>query len=155
MKKYMMGKMFPYKPEEWHDVVTKAVEIMNESYIWPLATLIVGLPGETEKDTIATLELVDKLKHSKLCYVPLLFTSEEDCMLREARHMDLKHLTSLQWELLATCWRHNIEIFATNLADWPAKFVTMFAYVLYYRWKHGRRALQPLLKLSGMSADFS
>jgi radical SAM superfamily enzyme YgiQ (UPF0313 family) len=154
MKKYMLGKMLPYKPEEWHDVVTKAIEIMNENYIWPLATLIVGLPEETEKDTIATLELVDKLKHGKLFYVPLLFTSEEDCMLREARHMDLQHLTPLQWELLATCWRHNIEIFAADRAQWPTRFATMFAYVLYYRWKHGRKALRPLMKLSGINIEY-
>jgi radical SAM superfamily enzyme YgiQ (UPF0313 family) len=154
MKKYMRGKMLPYKPEDWHDVVTKAIEIMNENYIWPLATLIVGLPGETEKDTIATLELLDKLKHNKLFYVPLLFTSEEDCMLKEARHMDLKHLTPLQWELLATCWRHNIEVFATDRAQWPTRFATMLAYVLYYRWKHGKKALRPLMKLSGMKIDY-
>jgi len=154
VKKYMRDKMLPYKPEDWHDVVTKAIEIMNESYIWPLATLIVGLPEETEKDTIATLELLDKLKHGKLFYVPLLFTSEEDCMLREARHMDLKHLTPLQWELLATCWRHNIEVFATDRAQWPTRFATMLAYLLYYRWKHGRKALRPLMKLSGMNIDY-
>jgi radical SAM superfamily enzyme YgiQ (UPF0313 family) len=153
MKKYMPGKMFPYKPEEWQDVVTKALEIMNENYIWPLATLIVGLPGETEADTIATLELVDKLKHNKLFYVPLLFTSEDECVLRETRHMDLKHLTSLQWELLATCWRRNIEIFAEG-SKWPVRFVTMLAYVLYYRWKHGKKSLQPLMKLSGINPDY-
>ena len=154
MKKYMPGKMLPYKPEEWHDVVTKAIEIMNENYIWPLATLIVGLPGETDKDTTATLELVDKLKHGKLFYVPLLFTSEEDCMLKEARHMNLKHLTPLQWELIATCWRHNLEVFANESYLWPTKFLTMLAYVLYYRWKHGRKALRPLMKLAGMNIDY-
>jgi len=154
MKKYMAGKMLPYKPEEWQDVVTKAVEIMNENYIWPLGTLIIGLPEETEEDTIATLELVDKLKHKKLFYVPLLFTSEDDCMLREAGHMDLKHLTSLQWELLATCWRHNIEIFTTNLAKWPSKVGGILAYTLYYRWKHGKKVLNPLLTLSGMNPDY-
>jgi len=154
MKKFMPRKMLPFKPEEWHDVVTKATEIMNENYIWPLATLIIGLPEETEDDTTATLELVDKLKHSKLFFVPLLFTSEDECMLKEARHMDLKHLTPLQWELLATCWRHNIEIFATDLAQWPSRLVAMFSYALYYRWKHGKKSLQPLLKLSGMNNDY-
>jgi radical SAM superfamily enzyme YgiQ (UPF0313 family) len=154
MKKYMRGKMFPYNPEEWHDVVTKAIEIMNENYMWPLATLIVGLPGETEEDTIATLELVDKLKHGKLFFVPLLFTSEEDCMLREARHMDLRHLSPLQWELLATCWNHNIEIFASDMSQWTKRFASMFAYLLYYRWKHGKKAFQPLMKLSGINTDY-
>jgi radical SAM superfamily enzyme YgiQ (UPF0313 family) len=151
MKKYMRGKMLPYKPEEWHDVVTGAIDIMNKNYIWPLTTWIVGLPGETEADTIATLELLDKLKHSKLFYVPLLFTSEEDCMLREAQHMNLKHLTSLQWELLATCWNRNIEVFASDMSQWTKRFATMLAYLLYYRWKHGKKTLKPLMKLSGMS----
>ncbi|MFA5363981.1 MAG: radical SAM protein [Candidatus Bathyarchaeia archaeon] len=154
MKKYMAGKMLPFQPEEWQDVVTKAVSIMNENYIWPLATLIVGLPEETENDTNATLELLDKLKHSKLFYVPLLFTSEDDCMLKKASHMDLKHLTPLQWELLARCWRHNIELFAADISEWPTRVAAMVAYVLYYRWKHGKKALDPLLKLSGIKMDY-
>ncbi len=153
MKKYMKGKMLPYKPEEWQNVVTQAVEIMNENYIWPLATLIVGLPDETEEDTTATLELVERMKHKKIFYVPLLFTSEDECMLREARNMDLNHLTQIQWELLATCWRHNIKLFAADLSEWPSKVVGMFAYALYYRWKHGKKTLPALLTLSGMNRD--
>jgi radical SAM superfamily enzyme YgiQ (UPF0313 family) len=153
MKKYMAGKMLPFKPEEWQDVVIKAVTIMNESYIWPLATLIVGLPEETEDDTNATIELLDRLKHNKLFYVPLLFTSDDDCMRKKASHMDLKHLTPLQWELLARCWRHNIELFAADLSEWRSRVVAMYAYALYYRWKHGKVALDPLLKLSGINID--
>ncbi|PVX27724.1 MAG: hypothetical protein CW716_00800 [Candidatus Bathyarchaeum sp.] len=103
----------------------------------------------TNQDTTATLELVDKLKRNKLFYVPLLFTSEDECMLKESRHMDLKHLTPVQWELLATCWGSNIEIFADG-TQWSAKFGAMLAYVLYYRWKHGKKALQPLMKLAVM-----
>ncbi|WGM89796.1 MAG: radical SAM protein [Candidatus Bathyarchaeum tardum] len=151
MKKYMPRKVFPFKPEEWQDIVTKSIDIMNQNSIWPLATFIVGLPGETEDDTNATIELVNQLKHNKLFYVPLLFTSEEECNLRKAQHMDLKQLTPLQWELLATCWRNNIEIFAPDLSQWPARVVSAFAYVLYYRWKHGKKVLKPLLTLSGLN----
>jgi len=153
MNEYMKGKMLPYKPKEWQDIVTKGIEILNENHIWPLATLIVGLPGEIEKDTIATLELLDKLRHSKVFYVPLMFTSEEDCLLREARHMDLKHLTSLQWELIATCWERNINVFASKDLQWILRLGTMAAYVLYYRWKHGRRIFTPIMKLLGWDKD--
>jgi radical SAM superfamily enzyme YgiQ (UPF0313 family) len=153
MKKYMRSKMLPYKPEDWHDVVTKAIEIMNENYIWPLATLIVGLPGETEKDTIATLELLDKLKHGKIFYVPLLFTSEEDCMLKKARHMDLNHLTSSQWELIATCWERNLRAFGSRELRWRIRLAAIAAYALYYRWKHGSKILRPIMKLSGWTRD--
>jgi radical SAM superfamily enzyme YgiQ (UPF0313 family) len=155
LKKYMPRKMLPFKPEEWHEVVTEAIEIMNKNSIWPLATFIVGLPGENEKDTKETLELLKKLKDKKIFYVPLLFTSEEDCMLKKARHMNLKQLSSIQWELLATCWRHNIENFAADLAQWPSRVVSIFAYMLYYRWHHGKKSLQPLLRLSGMHRNYS
>lgn len=151
INEHMKGKMLPYKPEEWHDVVTKGIEIMNENRIWPLATLITGLPGETEKDTLATLELLDKLRYHKVFYVPLLFTSEEDCMLREARHMDLKYLTPLQWELMATCWKRNREVFVSEKEYWKIKLVAIVAYAMYYRWKHGRKILKPILKFSGFS----
>jgi len=149
MNEHMKGKMLPYKPEEWHDIVTKGIETMNENRIWPLATFITGLPGETDKDTIATLELLDKLRHSKIFYVPLLFTSEEDCMLREARHMNLKHLTPLQWELIATCWERNIQVFVSKNFQWKIGLAAMIAYALYYRWKHGRKVLWPIMKFSG------
>jgi len=155
MNEHMRGKMLPYKPKEWHDIVTEGIEILNENHIWPLATFIIGLPGETEKDTIATLELLDELRFSKVFYVPLLFTSEEDCMLREARHMDLKHLTPLQWELIATCWKRNIEVFVSRSLQWKIRLAAMVAYALYYRWKHGRKAFRPIMKLSGWKLERS
>ena len=46
------------------------------------------------------------------------------------------------------------EIFASDISQWTKRFATMFAYIIYYRWKHGRKALQPLMKLSGMSTDY-
>jgi radical SAM superfamily enzyme YgiQ (UPF0313 family) len=153
MNEYMKGKMLPYKPEEWHDIVTKGITILNKNRIWPLATFIVGLPGETEEDTIATLELLNKLRHNKVFYVPLLFTSEEDCMLREARHMDLKHLTPLQWDLIATCWQRNIDVFVSKSFQRGIRLSAMVAYALYYRWKHGRKVLRPIMKLSGWNND--
>jgi radical SAM superfamily enzyme YgiQ (UPF0313 family) len=149
MREYMKGKMLPYKPEEWNSIVTTGIEILNENRIWPLATLIIGLQGETDKDTVATLELLEELRHCKVFYVPLLFTSEEDCMLKEARHMDLKHLTPLQSDLIATCWKRNIEVFVAKKEHWKIKLGTMIAYAMYYRWKHGRKLLKPIMKLSG------
>lgn len=149
MKEYMNGKMYPYKPEEWQDIVVKGIDILNENGIYPLCTLINGLPGEREEDTIATLELLDKLKPYKILYVPLLFTSEEECMLRKARHADLRGLTPLQWELIATCWKYNVGRFATKFQKSMILFGSLFAYMFYYRWKHGKKVLAPILKFSG------
>jgi radical SAM superfamily enzyme YgiQ (UPF0313 family) len=154
LEKYMRGKMLPYKPEDWHDIVVRGMEILNQNGIYPLCTLITGLPGEREEDTIATLDLVHKLKGMKLFYVPLLFTSEEECMLREEEHAYLKDLTPLQWEFLATCWRHNIDLFMKPKNKRRLILASMIAYLLYYRWKHGRKVLLPMLKISGLDNFF-
>jgi len=149
IKKHMQGKPLPYEAKDWCEVVTQAVGILNDNDICPLATLVVGLPGEDEKDTLATMELVDKLKEAKLFYVPLFFTSEEECLLSNARQADLRHLTDLHWDFFATCWKHNIKLWAPDKQGKIA-MGSMFLYMLYYKWKHGAKVVQPMMKL----ADF-
>jgi len=114
IEKYMRGKSLPYEAKDWCEIVTQAIGILNDNSICPLATFVVGLPGEEERDTLATMELVDKLKDAKLFYVPLFFTSEEECLLSNARQADLHHLTDLHWDFFATCWRRNIKLWAPD-----------------------------------------
>lgn len=149
IEKYMRGKMLPYPPEKWPEIVVKALEILNDNRIYPLATLITGLPGETEDDVIATLELLDRLKNIRIFYVPLLFTSEMDCILNRERHADLRNLTELHWEVFSKCWRQNIRVW--TLEDLQNKILIggLLTYALYYRWLHGPKVLRPILKISG------
>ncbi len=152
MKKYMAGKMLPYKPEQWQDIVVQAIGTLNDNDICPLATLILGLPGEQEEDILATLELLDRLKKAKIFYVPLLFTSEEESILKRQRHKDLKDLDELQWEIISRCWRRNFDLWAPNLNK-IALFGTLLASP-YYRWKHGRKIVKPIMKFSGLENLF-
>ncbi len=147
IEKYMRGKPLPYEAKDWCEVVTQAVGILNDNDICPLATLVVGLPGEEEKDTLATMELVDRLKGAKLFYVPLFFTSEEECLLSNARQADLHHLTDLHWDFFATCWKYNIKLWAPDKQGKIA-MGSMFLYMLYYRWKHGAKVAQPIMQLT-------
>jgi len=149
MEKYMRGKALPLDTKDWPEIVVQAVGILNDNDIYPLATLVVGLPGEEERDTLATMELVDRLKGAKLFYVPLFFTSEEECLLSSARQADLHHLTELHWDFFAKCWSHNIKTWAPDNQRKVA-VGSMLLYMLYYRWKHGPRVARPIMKL----ADF-
>jgi len=97
LEKYMAGKALPLEAKNWSQIVVEAVEILNENSIYPLGTIVVGLPGETEGDLMDTLELVDRLWGKGIFFVPLLFTSEEDCMLKKARQVESKHLGELYW----------------------------------------------------------
>jgi radical SAM superfamily enzyme YgiQ (UPF0313 family) len=109
VRKYMHGKSLPFSPDDWPDIIVQAISILNDCQINPLATLVLGLPGETEEDIHQTLKLLDRLKNAKLFYVPLLFVSEEGTVLDGFEHMNIKNLNRLHWEIMATCWRQNIE----------------------------------------------
>ncbi len=117
--------------------------------MYPLATLIIGLPTENEKDTVATLELLDRLKNIRVFFVPLLFTSEEDCVLNRERHIDPHGLTELQWDVFSRCWRHNIKTWRDEGFQRLIRIGSLLAYIMYYRWLHGPKVLKQILKVSG------
>ena len=149
LEKHMRGKALPLEPKDWPEIVVQAVGILNDNDICPLATLVVGLPGETEEDTLATMELVDDLWGTELFYVPLFFTSEEECLLSSARQVDLRHLTDLHWEFFATCWRHNINTWAPDV-NGKIRVASAILYPLYYRWKHGAKIGKAIKILGGL-----
>ena len=108
IEKHMRGKVKPFKPEEWPDVVVRAFEILRENNWVPCATLIIGLPGETEKDVDATIDLVERLRPFKSLIVPLFFVAMG--MLRRAgyRSMTLEDLNAKRAELFLKAWKHNL-----------------------------------------------
>jgi radical SAM superfamily enzyme YgiQ (UPF0313 family) len=110
MRKYMAGKMLPYKPEQWREIVEQAFGILNDNDWYPLATLIVGLPDETEADVADTLSLMDNLRDFNAFYVPLFFVPLEDCLLMNKRGAELDSLTKMRWEFLTRCWEYNVRI---------------------------------------------
>ena len=148
MKKYMGGKMLPYKPEQWQDVVVQSLGAMNDNNVYPLATLILGLPGEQEEDILATIELLDRLRGTKIFYVPLLFTSEEESILKKQKHKDLENLDDLQWDILSGCWRHNVNTWKPEIN----KTIMVGSTLLYpyLRLKHGKKIFKPFMKFSGL-----
>ena len=148
LEKHMHGKALPLEPKDWPEIVTQAVGTLNDNDICPLATLVVGLPDEREEDTIATMELVDNLWGSEIFYVPLFFTSEEECLLSSARQADLRRLSEMHWEFFATCWRHNINIWGPDVSSKVAVASTLL-YPLYYRWKHGPKIGKAIKILGG------
>ena len=117
MKKYMGGKMLPFKPEQWQEVVTNAFGILNDNHWYPLATLIIGLPDEKEEDILQTLELMDKLKDYKAFYVPLFFVPLENCVLMNKKGAEMDSLSKARWEFFIKCWEYNIKIWKPTFLE--------------------------------------
>ena len=156
MKEIMPNKARPYDIKDWPELVVQAVGIMNDHSWFPLATLMTGMPDETEDDTMATLELLDDLKGAKMFFTPLLFIPLEDCLLNRSRVVPLDHLTDAQWEFLSTCWRYNVDFWYPKDVSFRAPLVlgSALLYMLYYRWKHGRRVARHLWKVAGYPEGF-
>jgi len=108
IKRHMIGKCKPFSPEVWPQVVVEAFEIMSENSWVPCATVILGLPGETEKDVELTIDLVEELKPFKSLIVPLLLVSEGG-LKNKAESFMLNQMTPTHSDLFLKCWEHNIE----------------------------------------------
>jgi radical SAM superfamily enzyme YgiQ (UPF0313 family) len=150
MKKYMKGKALPYSVENWPELVVEAIGRLNDYDWWPLCTIMTGQPDETEEDVIATLNLIDDLKahNAKMFYTPVLFIPLKEAILGNCRRTNLDNLSELQWEVLSSSWRNNIDFWVPDKKSFygPAFF---FVHWLYARWKHGKKATRPMMKLSG------
>ena len=118
IKNHMMGKCKPFKPEEWPEVVVEAFEILSGNFWVPCATLIMGLPGETEKDIELTIDLIEKLRPFKSLIIPLFLVSEGG-LKDKAESFTMKKLTPKHSELLLKCWEHNL--------DWGDAFLKEYA----------------------------
>lgn len=70
----MPGKVLPFKPAQYPDIVENAVGILNDSGWIVVGTMIINLPGgETDDDVIKNLELLDRLSKLRIMTFPLPF----------------------------------------------------------------------------------
>ncbi|MGQ9624336.1 MAG: B12-binding domain-containing radical SAM protein [Candidatus Bathycorpusculaceae bacterium] len=104
-RKIMPVKAHPFKPEEWPDVVRTGMGLMHDNNLIPACTLIVGLPEESEEDTIKTIELVEELKGFRSLIVPLFFVPLGK--LKKENWFKYTQITELHSELLVKCLEHD------------------------------------------------
>jgi radical SAM superfamily enzyme YgiQ (UPF0313 family) len=102
----MKNKARPFDVSRWPELVGEAFGIMHDCRMIPAATLIVGLPEETEEDILKTIELVENLRDYRSLIVPLFFVplgllKKNDWFL--ARDIREEHI-----ELLKICLKHDM-----------------------------------------------
>jgi hypothetical protein len=150
MNKYMKGKALPFSVDKWPELVKQGIGHMNDYDWWPLCTIMTGQPDETEEDVLATLQLIDDLRNNnaKMFYTPVLFIPLKDALLGNQRRTNLENLTELQWEVLAKCWRNNIDFWNPEM-KWIYSPIFFFSHLFYARWKHGKKATTPMMHLAG------
>jgi radical SAM superfamily enzyme YgiQ (UPF0313 family) len=110
-KQIMPSKGVPFPIEEWQSVFIRGLEVMNKNNWFPAATLIVGNPGETDEDVMATLDLIYEVERRGLFafFIPSIFTPLHDTRMEDKRGVSqTRELTPLQWQLMMKCWKMNL-----------------------------------------------
>lgn len=144
IKDHMVGKCKPFKPEDWPQVVVDSFETLAENHWVPLATLIIGLPGETETDVDLTIDLVEKLRGFKSLLVPLFFVSEGG--LRKTESFSIDKMTPRRSELFLKCWEHNLNWANTFLKEYFVLKNGAKGYALRFVFSYGMRQARNLIR---------
>jgi radical SAM superfamily enzyme YgiQ (UPF0313 family) len=110
-RQVMPGKSAPFPIDEWPSVVLEGLRIFNENNWFPVMTLLVGAPGETDDDVMATLDLVYEIERRGLFgfLVPSVFTPLHDTRMADMEGVtETQQLSRLQWQLIMKCWKFNM-----------------------------------------------
>jgi len=153
-KKYMAGKCKPYKPTEWPNIVLSSLSFMEDCDWIALATILVGLPGETDEDTEHSIRLIESIENMglKTFLVPLSFVPLGTCSLRDAALESFNDLSERQVDLFASAWERNIRVWGSDFFNSPPytsywaklgfKLASRLLYNFKYKWSDKwRRAI--------------
>ncbi len=110
-KQVMPSKGVPFPIDDWQSVMIRGLEILNANNWFPMLTLMVGNPGETDEDVMATLDMIYEMERRGLFgfLVPSVFTPLEGTrMEHDTGVTETRNLTRLQWQLIMRCWKMNM-----------------------------------------------
>ena len=97
-------KMGPCAENEWRDMCAEQLRRLCRAGFFPMASIILGLRGETEDDVRRTLDWVKSLLSERLAVFPLLYAPVDG-----GRPFTAQHLTDLHWRLITTCYKLNFK----------------------------------------------
>ncbi|HXJ95867.1 MAG TPA: radical SAM protein [Terriglobia bacterium] len=156
-KKIMPSKAVPFSIEDWPSVVLEGLRVANENNWFPVMTLIVGSPDESDEDSMATLDLIYEMERRGLfaLLVPSIFTPLHDTRLEKAKGVsETRKLTPLQWQVMMKCWKFNLRPGQRSWwgpTAWRVGSIVMWLYKL--RRANGPNFTWPLFMFSGAISE--
>lgn len=157
-KKIMPSKGIPFPIDEWPSVILEGLRVLNTNNWFPVMTLIVGAPEETDEDVMATLDLVYEIERRGLFafLVPSVFTPLHDTRMQDKKGVnETRELSPLQWQLLMKCWKFNLR---HGLYSWWGPFAWRTGAIGLWLWKlrklNGPNFTWPLLNFSGAMPEW-
>ena len=156
-KQIMPSKAVPFSIDEWPSVVLEGLRVANENNWFPMMTLMIGNPGETDEDTRATLDLVYEMDRRGLFafLVPSIFTPLHDTRMEHQTGVtQTRQLSPLQWQLMMKCWKHNLR--PGQYSWWGPmawRIGAFFMWLYRLRKLNGPNFTWPLMMFAGLAPE--
>ena len=96
------AKMGRCADADWGDLCAEQLRRLCRAGFFPLVSLMVGLPGETDEDVRRTLAWVEALAGERLAIFPVLHAP-----IHGDAGVDVRELSRLHWRLIKSCYRMN------------------------------------------------
>lgn len=151
-KQIMPGKGVPFPIDDWPSVMIQGLTTLNRNNWFPVLTLMVGNPGETDEDSMATLDLIYEVERRGLFafFVPSIFTPLHDTRLAEKKGVvESRELTPLQWQIMLKCWKMSMK---PALHSWWGPMAWRVGALALWAWKlrkvNGPNFTWPLMMFS-------
>ncbi|MDD1733591.1 MAG: B12-binding domain-containing radical SAM protein [Methanothrix sp.] len=108
LRMHMPNKARPAEIEDWPEIVRECYSLFAEESWLPVASLVLGLPGERAEDVIKTTELVDSLMDYTGLMLPLFFTTIADTKLGGSKGFSRQDALPEHWQLVGLCLEYNL-----------------------------------------------
>lgn len=108
LAKHMPNKALPSSSDIWPQIVEECYGLFHEESWLPVASLVLGLPGETDDDVVKTIELVESLRKYTGLMLPLFFTPMDETHLGGAQGLGKMNTLPEHWELVGICLEYNL-----------------------------------------------
>lgn len=134
-KQIMPGKAVPFPIEEWPSVLIQGLTTLNRNNWFPVMTLMIGNPGETDEDCMATLDLLYEMERRGLFafLVPSIFTPLHDTRMETKQGvLENRQMTPLQWQIMMKCWKMSLK---PALQSWWAPTAWRVGSLAAWLWK--------------------
>ncbi|MDD1741849.1 MAG: B12-binding domain-containing radical SAM protein [Methanotrichaceae archaeon] len=109
LQMHMPRKTLPRDPESWPEIVLDCYSLFSEESWLPVASLVLGLPGETAEDVIETIELVESVKEYPGLMLPLFFTPIAESKLGKIKGFGRDIALPEHWELVGLCLEYDLK----------------------------------------------
>ena len=156
-RQIMPSKGVPFSIDDWPSIVLEGLRVANQNNWFPMMTLMVGNPGETDQDVRETLDLVHEMERRGLFafLVPSIFTPLHDTRMEHQTGVThTRQLSPLQWQLLMKCWKHNLR---PGQYSWWGPIAwrvgSLFMWVYRLRKLNGPNFTWPLMMFAGVAPE--